>query len=285
MKNILEYKIIEADKFSITIYHILIIIATILITRILLIAIKKLIKKTSAKARIDPKKSNFIYQISRYTLWVIAISVMLDTIGVNITLLIASSAALLVGLGLGIQQIFNDIVSGIFLLFEGRLKVGDIVELDDIVGKVQLIGLRTSLVETRDNIIMIIPNSKFINENVINWSHIEKKTRFYISVGVAYGSDVKLVEHILLDCANFHKEISDDPKPFVRFKDFGESSLDFQLFFWTAKSFRVENIKSDVRFMINDNFKRYNIVIPFPQRDVHLKKTDKAEQIIPPTNI
>ncbi|MBT3209328.1 MAG: mechanosensitive ion channel [Bacteroidetes bacterium] len=285
MKDILEYKIIEADNFNLTIYHVLIIIATILVTRILQLVFKKLLKKTSSKAKIDAKKSNSIYQIVRYTLWVIAISIMLDTIGINITILIASSAALLVGLGLGIQQIFNDIVSGVFLLFEGRLKVGDIVELDDVVGKVKLIGLRTSLVETRDNIVMIIPNSRFINENVINWSHIEKKTRFSINVGVAYGSDVKLVEHILLDCASFHKDIPNEPKPFVRFNDFGNSSLDFQLFFWTHKSFRVENIKSDVRFTINDNFKRYNIVIPFPQRDLHIKNSQTKNEMATPKDI
>jgi len=138
---------------------------------------------------------------------------------------------------------------------------------------VKNIGFRTTKIENRDNIIMIIPNSRFIGENVINWSHIEQKTRFSVDVGVAYGSDVELVKKVLLECAYKHQEVTDYPKPFVRFLDFGNSSLDFQLYFWTDNAFRVENIKSDLRFAINNIFKKNGITIPFPQRDVHIKKT------------
>jgi small-conductance mechanosensitive channel len=187
--------------------------------------------------------------------------------------LIAGSAALLVGIGLGIQQIFNDIASGLFILFERNLKVNDVVQIEEnIIGRVLSIGLRTSKLETRDNIIMIIPNSKFISDNVINWSHIEVKTRFKVEIGVAYGSDVELVKNVLLECAKQHKDITNKPQPFVRFNDFGDSSLDFQLFFWTRKAFRVENIKSDLRFQIDIEFRKNDIIIPFPQTDVHLKK-------------
>jgi small-conductance mechanosensitive channel len=196
----------------------------------------------------------------------------LDTLGIRLTLLLAGSAALLVGIGLGLQQVFKDIVSGFFLLFEGNLKVGDVVELEGDVGIVKEIGFRTTKIENRDNIILIIPNSKFIGENVINWSHIEQKTRFSVDVGVAYGSDVELVKKVLLECARDHQEVTEYPKPFVRFDDFGNSSLDFQLFFWTDNAFRVENIKSDLRFAIDKKFRENKITIPFPQRDVHIKK-------------
>jgi small-conductance mechanosensitive channel len=128
---------------------------------------------------------------------------------------------LLVGLGLGLQQIFRDIVSGVILLFERNIKIGDIVELDKEIGKIKEIGFRTTKIESRDNIILIIPNSRFISENVINWSHIQKRTRFKVEVGVAYGSDVKLVKQILFDCASSHNVISKIPKPFVRFDNFG----------------------------------------------------------------
>ena len=133
-------------------------------------------------------------------------------------------------------------------------------------------GFRTTKIESRDNIILIIPNSKFIEENVINWSIIEQRTRFYVGVGVAYGSDVELVRKILEECAHEHEEITNSPKPFVRFYDFGNSSLDFQLYFWTNNAFRVENIKSDLRFSINRKFKENGVTIPFPQRDVHIKE-------------
>ena len=197
----------------------------------------------------------------------------MESVGLKLNILIASSAALLVGLGLGLQQVFSDYVSGILILFEGNLKVKDVVQLKDIIGEVTQIGLRTSKIETRDNYIIIVPNHKFTNDEIVNWSHIETKTRFHVNVGVAYGSEVRLVEKVLLDCAKTNKDISNTPAPFVRFDDFGNSSLDFQLYFFTRKSFRVENIKSDMRFLIDEKFRENNIRIPFPQMDIHVSET------------
>ena len=194
-------------------------------------------------------------------------------INIKITILLAGSAALLVGLGLGLQQIFQDFVSGITIIIEGTLKVGDIVQTQEgEVGKVKEISMRTSKLETRDNIILIVPNSKLINNVVINWSHIEKKTRFKVDVGVAYGSDVQLVKRLLLECATDHKLVFTNPAPFVRFTDFSDSSLCFQLLFYTNETFRVEDIKSDLRFRIDNAFRQNGVRIPFPQRDVHLYK-------------
>ena len=273
LKEILEYALIKTDKFTISIYSLLATIFILLITRIVIGIIHKIFKRRIySNPNIELGKSHTIYQLIKYVLWILAILLSLDTIGIKLTFLLAGSAALLVGLGLGLQQIFKDIVSGLFLLFEGNLKVEDIVELDNQVGKVKEISFRTTKIETRDNIILVIPNSKFIDGNVINWSHIQKRTRFYVQVGVAYGSDVELVEKVLLECAANHKDISKSPSPFVRFYNFGDSSLDFQLFFWTEKSFEVENIKSDLRFDIDKKFRGNKIQIPFPQRDVHIIK-------------
>jgi len=273
LKEILEYALIKTDKFTISIYSLLATIFILLITRIVIGIIHKIFKRRIySNPNIELGKSHTIYQLIKYVLWILAILLSLDTIGIKLTFLLAGSAALLVGLGLGLQQIFKDIVSGLFLLFEGNLKVEDIVELDNQVGKVKEISFRTTKIETRDNIILVIPNSKFIDGNVINWSHIQKRTRFYVQVGVAYGSDVELVKKVLLECAANHKDISKSPNPFVRFYNFGDSSLDFQLFFWTEKSFEVENIKSDLRFDIDKKFRGNKIQIPFPQRDVHIIK-------------
>jgi small-conductance mechanosensitive channel len=196
----------------------------------------------------------------------------MDTMGLKISIFLASAAALLVGVGLGLQQLFNDIASGIVLLFEGSIKIDDVIELDNnIIGRVILLGIRTSKIKTRDDVVIIVPNSKLVNDNIINWSHMDKKTRFNVKVGVAYGSDVKLVKKLLLKCATTNRNIYEKPMPFVRFLDFGESSLDFQLFFWVKNSFIVENLKSDLRFSINQSFEGNNIQIPFPQRDVHIK--------------
>ncbi|MFC2138816.1 mechanosensitive ion channel family protein, partial [Bacteroidota bacterium] len=155
------------------------------------------------------------------------------------------------------------------------LKVRDVLELDGMVGIVKEIGLRTSKLETRDKIIVIVPNSKFITGNVINWSHIDTKTRFSVKVGVAYRSDARKVENILISCAKNNTKVSNSPEPFVQFKDFGESSLDFELFFFTNESFRVENIKSQLRFDIKEAFNKNNIEIPFPQRVIHSSNSKK----------
>ena len=124
---------------------------------------------------------------------------------------------------------------------------------------------------TRDDIVMIIPNSKFINENVVNWTHSNDNTRFHLKVGVAYGSDVDKVKFILEKCANDHPSVTKNPKPSVRFTDFGNSSLDFELLFHSNSVFRVENVKSELRFMIDREFRRSEVVIPFPQRDLHIR--------------
>ena len=273
LRDILDIKLFETEKLAVTISDILIVILILVITKTVIELIKRLFRKQTARKNIDVGKSHAILQLLRYILWITAIVACLDIIGINITIFLAGSAALLVGLGLGLQHVFQDFIAGIILLFEGSIKVGDIVEIEEqTVGRVKEIGLRTSKIETRNNIIMIIPNSKFITDNVINWSHIEKKSRFSVSVGVAYGSDVELVRDVLISCANEHNEVSKKPSAFVKFEDFGESSLDFELYFWTSNNFGVEIIKSDLRFMIDKKFRENGIQIPFPQRDLHIKK-------------
>ena len=271
IKEILNFSLIQTNNLHITVYNLLTVVLILIITEIIIWILHRVFKKKIyPKPNIDIGKSHTIYRLIKYFLWISAILFILQTVGIKVTFLLAGSAALLVGLGLGLQEIFRDIVSGLILLFERNMKINDVVEVDEEIGKVKEIGFRTTKIETRDNIIHIIPNSRFITGEVINWSHIEKLTRFSVNVGVAYGSDVRLVEKVLHDCAINHKKISEKPDPFVRFNDFGESSLDFQIFFWTDESFYVENIKSDLRFEIDRKFRENKIKIPFPQSDVHI---------------
>ncbi len=271
IKEILNFSLIQTNNLHITVYNLLTVVLILIITEIIIWILHRVFrKKIYPKENIDIGKSHTIYRLLKYFLWITAILLVLQTIGVKVTFLLAGSAALLVGLGLGLQEIFRDIVSGLILLFERNMKINDVVEVEKEIGKVKEIGFRTTKIETRDNIIHIIPNSKFITGMVINWSHIEKLTRFSVDVGVAYGSDVRLVEKVLHDCAINHKKISEKPDPFVRFNDFGESSLEFQIFFWTDESFHVENIKSDLRFEIDKRFREEKVQIPFPQQDVHI---------------
>jgi small-conductance mechanosensitive channel len=272
LKEFLESHLIETKDFDITVYEILVILLILIVTIFIIRVIKKVFRIREKRKEFDPGRSHAIQQILKYVLWIIAILVSLETVGIKLTLILAGSAALLVGLGLGLQQIFQDVMSGVAILFEGIIKVGDVVEIkNDIVGRVVEIGLRTSKIETRDNIIMVIPNSKFVTDIVINWSHMEKKTRFHVDVGVAYGSDVEKVTRVLLKCASDQQRISASPQPFVRFIDFGNSSLDFQLFFWSTDTFSVEFIKSALRYKIDAAFRQNGIHIPFPQRDIHIK--------------
>lgn len=268
----MEIELINTENFNLTIYDLLITALIFTSVTILLFIIKRIFRRQEARERMDIGTSRSIFLIIKYFLWVIAIVITLDTVGINITFLLASSAALLVGLGLGLQQIFQDFLSGIALIFEGTLKVGDIIEMQDgEVGRVKEMSMRTSKIETRDNIILIVPNSKLINDVVINWSHMEKKTRFSVDVGVAYGSDVALVKKVLLEAAASHEKIFTTPSPIVRFTEFGDSALHFQVLFYTLETFRVEDVKSDLRFLIDKAFRDNHVKIPFPQRDVHLK--------------
>jgi small-conductance mechanosensitive channel len=273
LRDILDIKLFETEKLAVTISNILLVILILALSKTVIEILKRLFRKQTARRNIDVGKSHSILQLLKYIIWITAVVACLDIIGINITIFLAGSAALLVGLGLGLQHVFQDFIAGIILLFEGSIKVGDVVEIQEqTVGRVKEIGLRTSKIETRNNIIMIVPNSKFISDNVINWSHLEKKSRFLVSVGVAYGSDVELVRDVLIKCADAHNEVSKKPSPFVKFEDFGESSLDFELYFWTSNNFGVEIIKSDLRFMIDKKFRENGIQIPFPQRDLHIKK-------------
>lgn len=270
--EILNYKLIVTDNYTLTVYSILILLLIILVTVMILKTIKKVFNSLVKRDKLDSGSSNSIYLIVRYVVWVVVIIISLDTLGFKVSILLASVAALLVGVGLGLQQLFNDISSGIVLLIEQSIKVDDIIQLDNgNVGKVLSIGIRTSKIKTRDDIIAIIPNSKLVNDIIVNWSHIEKSTRFYVQVGVAYGSDVDLVKQLLLKSAANHPDISKHPAPFVRFIDFGNSSLDFQVYFWVTKAFIIEGIKSDIRFEINRQFVQNHVQIPFPQTDVHIK--------------
>lgn len=270
-KDFIDYTILQTESISLSVYQILVFVLILFTTWFVFRMIQKLINRKLRKLEGGGGTKYALFQIAKYFIWVIVIGIALETVGIRFNLLIASSAALLVGLGFGIQQIFNDYISGLLILFEGNLKVQDVVQMEDgIIGMVLEINLRTSKIETRDDYTIIVPNHKLVSDNIINWSHNESRTRFQVNVGVAYGSDTFLVEKTLLECANNHHDVAMAPKPFVRFSNFGESSLDFQLFFWTLKTFRVENIKSSLRFRIDNEFKKNDIRIPFPQRDVHV---------------
>jgi small-conductance mechanosensitive channel len=226
---------------------------------------------------IDPGSRFAFNQLIKYFVYVIAIFVALDHVGINMTLIWTGAAALLVGIGLGLQQTFNDFISGVVLLFERTTSVGDILEFGDKVGTVKKIGLRASTLETRYNKSVVVPNSKLVNDNVINWSHYHNRVRFEVAIGVAYGSDTAKVKDILINAAAGHKEVLKFPAPFVRFSSFGNSSLDFVLSFFSRNYLLIEDVKSDLRFEIDNRFREEGITIPFPQMDIWYRNQPKSK--------
>ncbi len=270
--DFLNYELFSYGEYSIKVNKIISILLILIVTKFLLWIIKKLLFRQYKFSRIDRGTTYALFQIIKYIIWVLAITFLLETIGVKITLLLAGSAALLVGVGLGLQQTFNDIVSGIILLSERTIKVGDVLQIDGDVIKIQNIGLRTSKGLNRDEISIIIPNSLITTTKVINWSHQSKKTRFKVQVGVAYGSDVDLVIKLLEESASDHPDVYTKDLTEGRLLNFGSSSLDFELLFYSKNIFGIEKVRSDIRKIINRKFNENGVVISFPQLDVHFKR-------------
>ncbi len=272
VKQILEFKLIDAGGFQVDVYNIVFLFLLFFFTKLILVFVNKFLTNKSKGSKLDPGRAHSVYSIIKYFVVVIAVVIGLESIGVKTTIIVASSAALLVGIGLGIQQIFFDVVSGFIILFGGVVRVGDIIEVDKIVGEVADVGFRVTKIVTRDEINMIIPNSKFVGDNVTNWSYDNHLTRFHLYVGVAYGSDVEKVKSVLLESAKESTHVNHEKPPIVRFMDFGDSSLDFELLFWSENIFRIDDVYSELRFTINRKFIERGVTIPFPQMDVHMKE-------------
>ncbi len=267
MKQILEHKLIEIGSYSLSVYNIVAIIIVLLVVWIFL----KLFKKFIRGNRLIRKSTQYaLYQIIKYLVIIIAFTIILNLLGVNVSVMLAGSAALLVGIGLGLQNLFNDFVSGVIILIDSSVKVNDIIEVDGLFCKVQKINLRTTTVQSRDDKYIILPNSTLTGNQLINWTHMHETSRFTIRLGVAYSTDVQKAMNIIQSVASEHPLVIKDPEPFVRLSDFGNSSIDLELLFWSDEVFRVENIKSEIRIKILEKFSENGIVIPFPQRVVHM---------------
>lgn len=243
-----------------------------LITRLLIWILTQIILHRYYKQKNFDQGVRFsINTLLTYLFYFVATIVALKNLGMDLGLLLGGAAALLVGVGLALQSTFADFFSGLVLLFERPIAVGDYVTWDSKAVKVQKIGLRATKVKDRDSLNYIIPNSKMISNTVKNWSHDEKSARFQLTVGVAYGSDTRLVEELLMQAAYEHEDVFKRPKPKVVFSDFGSSSLDFVLNYYSKNIYNADWVKSDLRFRIDELFREHHITIPFPQRDVWMK--------------
>ncbi|MFZ1700300.1 MAG: mechanosensitive ion channel domain-containing protein [Pyrinomonadaceae bacterium] len=234
-----------------------------------------LISRLLTRTRLDTGAQDAIGTIARYVILVVGFLILIQSIGINLTTLNVLAGAVGVGVGFGLQNIANNFISGLIILLERPIKVGDRVEVDDVSGDVITIGARSSTIRTNDNIAIIVPNSKFISENVTNWSFVGDTVRFRIPIGVSYDSDVDLVERLLLEIAEQDPNVVSDPPAKVRLVEFGDNSLNFELWAWTRSRLnRPGAFKSGLNFAIIRKFREHNIEIPFPQRDVHFRSGD-----------
>ncbi|PKD18194.1 mechanosensitive ion channel protein MscS [Salegentibacter salinarum] len=264
------------NTVKITVGLILLVISAFVVTSIVLRLIRSFI--TSKLAQGDKHKFISVFKFIKYFVYLVVILITLSSAGINITILLTASAALFVGIGLALQELFQDIIGGVFIILDKSLLVGDVIEMEGRVGRVFEIKLRTTRALTRDDKVMIIPNHKFISDVIYNYTQNHATTREGVQVGVAYGSDTQKVKETLLKCALENDSIVKSPEPFVLFDDFGESSLVFSLHFYVTDSFVDPKIKSALRFKIDEEFRKNNITIPFPQRDVHFYPTQNLTQ-------
>jgi small-conductance mechanosensitive channel len=255
------------NSIHITVGLLLLLTVSFIATKFLLNQLRKF--STRKMDSEDRLKFITIFKYIKYLIYVAVILLTMSAAGIDITLLITASAALFVGIGLALQELFQDIIGGILIVVDKSLRVGDIVEVDGRVGKVFEIRLRTTLALTRDDKVMVIPNHKFMRDTVYNFTQNHRTTREAVRVGVAYGSDVKLVTRLLLQAVEEQQGVLKQPKPFVLFEDFGESALLFSVHFHIHDVFSDPKLKSLIRYRIDELFRENKVTIPFPQRDVH----------------
>ncbi|PWK17785.1 mechanosensitive ion channel family protein [Xanthomarina spongicola] len=271
MKDLLEilnksYQL--TDNISISIMDVIILVVVLVAASLVLTMFRKLISRNLPYD--DKKKFKAVFSYAKWVIYVIIMLITFHSLGVNVTGIFAASAALLIGIGLALQTLFQDIISGVFILVDQTVHVGDIIELEGKIGRVEEIKLRTTRAVTVDNKVLIIPNHLYLTNSLYNWTQNGTLTRESVSVGVAYGSDVQLVKKLLIQAVKYHPDVLNDPPPTVLFTNFGDSSLNFKVAFTLNDSFNARIPSSDIRFEIDRLFREHNISIPFPQRDIHI---------------
>jgi small-conductance mechanosensitive channel len=260
---------LDVGHHHVTVLQVLEALAVLVIARIGLAIARRGLNRAAAKA-MDAGKTFILGRLLTSVVWAVAAMVALSTLGVDLTALWAGSAALLVGVGIGLQGFFNDVVSGFVLLFEGGVAVGNVLEVDGELVRVERIDLRSTRVVTVTGELIVLPNSKVAGEAVTNLTQGDSAMRIRVDVGVAYGSDVELVMRLLAEAMAAQPEVLSTPAPAVFFQDFADSSLDFSVTGWLDDPWDRMGIQSRVRMAIDERFRAHNVTIPFPQRDLHI---------------
>jgi small-conductance mechanosensitive channel len=273
--ELLREPLFTMGETPITIAKLLELVAVVIVSVLVARIVRKVLRnRVLSRTLMDVGMQYALARIAGYVTLMLGLLVGLSTVGIDLTSLTVLIGALGVGIGFGLQNIINNFVSGLVILFERPFAVGHRVEVGETAGKVLRIGARSTTIVTNENIALIIPNSEFISGRVVNWSMGgDRRVRFHIPVGVSYGSSPRAVERLLLEVAAQNDDVLKEPKPQVTFKRFGDSSIDFELRVWTVTQYeRPQVLASALYFKIWDIFKANDIEIPFPQRDVHIQE-------------
>lgn len=238
--------------------------------RILLAILRRGLRRAQRLSRMDEGKQFIVRRLVTSVVWALAAMGCLSMLGVDLTALWAGSAALLVGVGIGLQGFFNDVISGFVLLFEGGVAVGNVLEVDGKLVRVERIDLRSTRVVTVAGELIVLPNSKVAGEAVVNLTQGDSAMRIRVNVGVAYGSNVDLVMRLLSEAMAEQPEVRSTPQPTVFFQEFADSSLNFSVMGWLDDPWDRMGIQSRVRTAIDAKFRAHGVTIPFPQRDLHI---------------
>ena len=282
-----NWNLFKIDKNAITLGQLIIgftlLIAGYFVVRQLTRHLEKLIlRKLDVQEAVGHAISTFILYFSMIILCLFT----LRLLNIPITIFTVIGGALAVGIGFGSQNIMNNFISGLIVILEQPIRAGDIVEVEGLTGEVERIGARATRIKSIDNTQIVVPNSSFLEKNILNWTLSDAVVRRRVNVGVIYGSPTRQVEGLLLKAVQEHKAVLKSPQPLVFFKEFGQHSLDFSVSFWVRVQHIMElkKIPSDIRFRIDELFRQNKIVIAFPQQDMHFRNPLKVEVKNPQPN-
>jgi len=272
VESFLDHRLFRVGGSPVTVGSLIAFVAILAVSLLVARIVRRLVIGRLLTHRLNLGVRYAIGRFLGYLILILGAFIALETVGISVGAFAAFFAAVGVGLGFGLQDIAKNFVSGLILLIERPIQVGDRVDIGDISGDVVEIRTRATVVRTNDDVHLIIPNSKFISDTVTNRSYGNPRVRYRVPIGVGYGSDPQHVEAALLEAARSTSGVLEDPAPTVRFRAFGASSLDFELQCWTSTMLHRQGaFRSDVNFAIHRVLKARGIEIPFPQRDVRVR--------------
>jgi small-conductance mechanosensitive channel len=276
-----DFVLFKIQDVGITISHLVVaafaILLSLVASRFIRLALRK---QVLDKMHIDKGLEYALLRFIHYIILIIGVYIGLKTINIPLGAIVGLFAVIGVGIGFGLQNLASNFISGVILLLERPVKVGDRLEVNDVWGDVKRINLRTTLIETPDNIAIIVPNSKLLENEVTNFSYGDPKIRLRIPVGIAYGSDCEKASEIMIQAAAENNRVLKNPAPKTWFREFGDSSLNFMLLCWIPNAVEKFDVISELNHAIDKGFRENGIEIPFPQRDLHLRSAEATVRFL-----